>query len=122
MAFVDRFSVMAVTHQRAPFGAMKTLFGHVRDSSGRFESMAIGALLQANRLRGEKANGYFVASPLRTISTEQYAARATDSATLPNIKRCRPLRPCDPSTMRSARHSLARSTIPLRGSASITRV
>jgi hypothetical protein len=49
---------------------------------------------------------------VRTISTEQVAWRATNSATLPSKKRSMPLRPCEPTTIRSALHSAAESMIP----------
>src|SRR5271165_1589496 len=46
---------------------------------------------------------------VRTISTEHFAWRATNSATLPSKKRCMPLCPCEPTTIRSALHSAAES-------------
>src|ERR1035437_10600937 len=46
---------------------------------------------------------------VRTISTEHLAWRATNSATLPSKKRWMPPRPCEPTTIRSARHAAAES-------------
>ena len=51
----------------------------------------------------------------RTIWTEQGACRATASDTLPIRKRFRPFLPCDPTTTRSAGHSLAESIITTFG-------
>ena len=48
---------------------------------------------------------------VRTISTEHLAWRATNSATLPSKKRWMALRPCEPTTIRSAPHSAAKSMI-----------
>src|SRR6185369_9954972 len=45
----------------------------------------------------------------RTTTTEQCAFIATASETLPNRKRLKPRRPCDPTTMRSAFHFFASS-------------
>ena len=47
----------------------------------------------------------------RTISTEQSAWRATNSATLPSKKRRMPLCPWEPRTIRLARHSAAEAMI-----------
>src|ERR1019366_1120899 len=48
---------------------------------------------------------------MRTISTEHPAWRATASETLPSRKCSKPLRPCDPTTIKSARHFEAASMI-----------
>ena len=57
----------------------------------------------------------------RTTSTEQGAWLTTDDATLPRSNRLRPVCPCEPKTIKSARHFRASSTISIRGWPSRTR-
>lgn len=60
--------------------------------------------------------------PGRTTSTEQDACPTMPCATLPSSHRVSPVRPCEPTTIRSAPHSSASSTMTERGSPSRTAV
>src|SRR5208283_6058983 len=64
------------------------------------------------RPKGQKLSSlpvHQLLTDVRTISTEHLAWRATNSATLPSKKRWMPLCPCEPTTIRSARHPAAES-------------
>src|SRR5204862_222088 len=66
-------------------------------------------------LRHQHFQRDFFESFRRTTSTEQGAWLTTDDATLPRSKRLRPVCPCEPNTIKSARHFRASSTISVRG-------